>query len=390
MIRPLAVTSILAAELLVASGANAQARMTLIPSVSFGAVYDDNLFASIDGSAGQMFQVRPSFEGNYEAPTMTLLGLYSFDMQRSNFSSLNTLDARRHALGEVKLRTTPMTTLGFTGRYDRSETPGDIDLDTGILGDRRTAERLQVTPSVMHRIAPRTLMTVGYDFTTESLVDDARGTMHTGRAGVSREWSALTTLSATYVGRYFVDGVDDHTSHAALFGWHHTLAPGTRVEVRAGPRVTSYRGLAPELSAGFGRATPRIRLGLDYWHGETIILGIRGPVAVDSGTVRVSWPLTRSLEFGTSAGISDVITLDQREAQVYRGTLISSRTPRGSLFTVAASYGIDYQQGEIRRNFSAEENVLRHVIRVSLTVAPRLSRSILPPEEAARAKGVLR
>ena len=113
-------------------------------------------------------------------------------------------------------------------------------------------------------------------------------------------------------------------------------------------------------------------------------------MAVDSGTVRVTWPLTRSLEFGTSGGISDVITLDQREAQVYRGTLISSWTPRGSMFTVAASYGIDYQQGEIRRNFSAEENVLRHVIRVSLTVAPRLSRSILPPEEAARAKGVLR
>jgi hypothetical protein len=390
MIRALAVTSTLAAGLLVASDANAQARMDFIPSVSFGTVYDDNVYPHIDSSAGQMFQVRPSFEGNYESPTLTLLGLYSFDMQRSNFSSLNTLDARRHALGEVKLRTTPMTTLGFSGRYDRSETPGEINVDTGILGARLTAERLQVTPSLLHRIAPRTLMTLGYDFTTENLIEDARGTMHTARAGLSREWSMRTTLSATYVGRYFIDGLDDHSSHAALFGWHHALAPGTRLEVRAGPRVTSYHGIAPELSAGFGRTTPRIRLGLDYWHGETIILGIRGPVAVDSGTVRVSWPLTQTWEFGTSAGVSDVVTLDQRDAQVYRGTLLSSWTPRGSMFTLAASYGIDYQQGEIRRNFPAENNVLRHVIRVSLTVAPRLSHSILPPEEAARAKGVLR
>jgi len=43
MIRALVVTSILAADLLVASGANAQARMTFIPSVSFGAVYDDTI-----------------------------------------------------------------------------------------------------------------------------------------------------------------------------------------------------------------------------------------------------------------------------------------------------------------------------------------------------------
>jgi hypothetical protein len=390
MIRALAVTSILAAELLVAAAANAQARMTFIPSVSFGAVYDDNLFARVEGSAGQLFQVRPSFEGNYESPTMTLLGLYSFDMQRSNFSSLNTLDARRHALSEVKFRVNPMTTLGITGRYDRSETPGEINIDTGILGPRREAERLQLTPSVARRLGSRRLMTVGYDFTTESLVDDASGTMHVGRAGVVQEWSTLTTLSGTYVGRYFVDDFGDHTSHAALFGWHRQLAPGTRFELRAGPRVTSYRGLAPEVSAGYGRATPRSRLALDYWHGETIILGIRGPVAVDSGTLRVSWPLTQNIEFGTHAGVSDVITLDEREATVYRGTLIGSWTPRRSMFTVAASYGIDYQLGEIRRNFPAEDRVLRHVIRVSLTVAPRVNRSILPPEEAARAKGVLR
>jgi hypothetical protein len=390
MIRAVVVTSIVTAGLLVASDANAQARMTFIPSVSFGAVYDDNLFAHIDSSAGQMFQVRPSFEGNYESPTKTLLGLYSFDMQRSNFSSLNTLDARRHALGEARVRTSPMTTLGFSGRYDRTETPGEINLETGVLGSRLTAERLQLTPSVMQRIAPHALLTVGYDFTTETLVDDVRGTMHSTRVGLSREWSTLTTLSATYVGRYFLDGLENHSSQTALFGWHHTLAPGSRIEVRAGPRLRSYGGIAPEVSAGFGRTTPRIRLGLDYWHGETIILGIRGPVAVDSGTARVTWPLTQSWEFGTSAGVSDVVTLDRRQAQVYRGTLLTSWTPRSSMFTFAASYGMDYQQGEIRRNFPAEQNVLRHVIRVSLTVAPRLSHSILPPEEAARAKGVLR
>jgi hypothetical protein len=37
-----------------------------------------------------------------------------------------------------------------------------------------------------------------------------------------------------------------------------------------------------------------------------------------------------------------------------------------------------------------EPEIMRHVFRVSVTVAPRFRRSILPPDEAARAKGVSR
>ena len=58
------------------------------------------------------------------------------------------------------------------------------------------------------------------------------------------------------------------------------------------------------------------------------------------------------------------------------------------MYSVSASYGLDYQQGDIRRRL--DENVLRHVFRVSLTIAPRLNHSILPPDEAARVKGVAR
>ena len=75
---------------------------------------------------------------------------------------------------------------------------------------------------------------------------------------------------------------------------------------------------------------------------------------------------------------------------------VGSWTP-GGLYTVAASYGLDYQDGSIRNRvvldgepIRFDDQILRHVFRVSLTVAPRYSRSILPPDEAARAKGVSR
>ena len=383
------VVLILAVNVLLAAPAAAQSRITFIPSLSLGAVYDDNVFARVEGSAGQMLQLRPSFETNWESPTLTWLGLYSFDAQRSNFSDLNTFDARRHALTDLKVRTSPFTTLGIAARYDRSETPGDLDMDTGVLGERRQAERWQVNPTFFRRLGQRGTMTGGYDFITENLLEGDSGTLHTGRFGLGRDITTRTSVTGSYLGRYFLDGFEDHTSHAVLFGWHRELGPGTRFTVQAGPRSTSYRGLAPEVSVGYGRTTPYVRIALDYWHGETIVLGIRGPVAADSASARVNWPLTRTIEFGTHGAISDITTLDNVDTRVYRGTLVGSWTP-GGIYTVATSYGLDYQQGDVRGRLLPGETLLRHVFRVSVTVAPRLSRSILPPEEAARTKGVLR
>ncbi len=368
--------------------ATAQTRQAIVPSISIAHVYDDNLFADVEGSAGQMLQIRPSIEGSYESPRLTLLSVYSQDMLRSNHGDLNTLDARRHAFLDTKFRSTPLTTFGVAARYDRSETPGEIELDTGILGPRQTAERWQVAPNFSRRMGPRTVLTGGYDWTQEHEIDTPKGTMHQGRLAISREWTTRTDIVGSYLGRYFDDSFEAYSSHALLGGFSREVAPGTQFSFYAGPRITSYRsGLKPEVSTGLIRATPRINLALDYWHGETIILGIQGPVAVDSGTARVSWPLTAKLELGTLAGVTDIDTIDLREARVYRTALLGSWTTRG-MYTVGASYGIDYQEGDIRRRL--EEDVLRHVFRVSLTIAPRLSHSILPPDEAARVKGVAR
>jgi hypothetical protein len=390
----------LVAPLVVSTNAHAQAQMEFIPSVSFFTVVDDNIFAQVDGSAGRMFQLRPSFEGSYESPIARVLGLYSFDMQRSNFTTLTTLDARRHALAEMRFRTTPFTTLGVTARYDRSNTPGDIDLDTGVLGERRTAERLEIAPSFARRLGPRTGLSSGYDGVTEHLIDGERGTMHVGRFGLSRDITSRTAITTTYVGRYFIDhtdGISDYQSHAVLFGWSRLLGPGTTLSLAAGPKARINRRRNYESSASLARHTPRVNVALDYWHGETIVLGVMGPVAVDSVTSRISWPIRQRFEIGTMLGASDVTTIDERTTRVYRGTLVGSWNPRGSMYNIAASYDADFQNGSIRNpvfldgeRVLFDEEVLRHVFRVSVTIAPRYRRSILPSDEAARAKGVTR
>jgi hypothetical protein len=366
----------------------AQSRFEFVPSLSITGVYDDNLDAETDGSAGKMLQFRPNVEANYESPRLTFLSLYSQDMLRSNFSTLNTVDARRHAFVDMTLRSSALTTFGVEGRYDRSETPGEIELDTGILGARQTAQRWQLSPTLVRRLSPRSVITAGYDLTRENELDLPSGTLHQARFALSREATSRSAVVGTYLARYFVDPAGRSTSHSVLGGWTREMAPHTHVSLYAGPRVTSYRsGIKPEISASLRRDTSGIDVRADYWHGETIILGIEGPVAVDSGSFRITWPFRSRWEFGTHLGATDIETLDFREARVYRSTLIGSWTSRG-MYSISASYGVDYQQGDIRRRLDG--NVLRHVFRVSFTVAPRLFRSNLPPDEAARVKGVLR
>jgi hypothetical protein len=386
-------------HLAVAGATSAQTRVDIVPSATLGSIYDNNLFAKTQSTAGQMLVLTPGVMATMKSPRFDLMGDIAFDAQRSNFGTLNTLDARRHTMLDLHYKTSPAMTVGFGARYDRSQTPGDVDLDTGFLGDRLQAHRIQVTPSLEYRIRRGTFARASYDWVDERVVEGATGQLHTVRSGVSQEWGQRALLTATVTARQFVDPRETNNSTTALVGAERVIAPGTRVSFQAGPRFSSYRGMQPEVLAGYIRSTDKVGIVLDYWHGETIVVGVHGPVAVDNVAARAVFPLTQTIEIGTHTGVAGISSVDDTRATVYRGTLVGTWKPRDSWYTVSSSYGIDYQLGDIRHGrvfldgveFIPHERVLRHVLRVSLTVAPRLSRQILSPEDpAARAKGVHR
>jgi len=47
---------------------------------------------------------------------------------------------------------------------------------------------------------------------------------------------------------------------------------------------------------------------------------------------------------------------------------------------VAASYGADFQRGDVRTSLLSDQHVVRHLFQVRLTLAPRLSRSFKPED----------
>ena len=222
-------------------------------------------------------------------------------------------------------------------------------------------------------------------------VDNGTGRMQVVRAGLSQLVSARSTLTGWVMERHFADPSDatnGSDSVAVLGGWDRQLSPASRFSIQAGPRVSSYRGLQPEINAGLTRETPRIKVGLDYSHSETIVLGIRGPVAYNGGGARITWPFRRTIEFSSHTAATAIDTLDDHRLTSYRQTFVASWTP-GGLYTLNATYGVDYQQGNVRRGVFTDTEVWRHVFGLSVTVAPRYSRSIKEPDDpAARAKGV--
>ena len=132
--RAAAVTIVIAAASIChAAPAAAQSHIEAVPSVTIGTIYDNNIFAQEQGDAGQMLLVRPGLGWALDTPRLSLASLFTFDSQRSNHRDLTMIDARRHADATFKYRTTSMTTLGLLALYDRTETPGEINIGTGIL-----------------------------------------------------------------------------------------------------------------------------------------------------------------------------------------------------------------------------------------------------------------
>jgi hypothetical protein len=426
--------------------------MELVPSVSFTTSYDDNIFTTQRGSGDTMMLVTPAFEGFYESPNALLRALYTWDMQRAfGFSTLNSLDAKRHGVIDTGFQLTPQFRLSLLGRYDVSDRPGDLVFDTGVLLGRQRARRYQVTPALSIRVRPRTSLNIQYDATRESLRGDGEalradgvllgsgsvpiggvgdlpvgdgdllagdgelpasdrepleigrellgrdmdGQLYIARVGVSRTHTARDVWSVSYLGRTFANGAgmsqpaSTERSHALLLGYSRALAVGTTLGVQLGPRLSSYGNDKPEVTANFSRQLRAGKFGMDYWQGETIIMGIRGPVDITSFSFKSSWLLRRNVEVSAHAGVFNSVTLDQGRARVFHPEFVVSYSPGGP-YIVAGSYGIDVQKGDVRSAFLSDREVVRHVLLFRLTYAPRLSRIKPRDPDDPRSKGGVR
>lgn len=382
MMRFLSGSLVAAVAVLMPSAAAAQSRLTLVPSASVSSVYDDNLFAKTVGSADQMTLLTPGLELTYETPANILLGEFTVDMQRSlDHPALNNLLARRHAMVDSRFQMSPRFTLGLGGRYDRTDAAGELNYTTGLLLDRRRAERWEAGPSMAFKATPRLTIHGNYNWTTETVVDSVGADERVARLGFTRLVAPRATFGLSGLARHFSGAGHRYTSTAALATWTYELAPATMFTVQAGPRYTqALDSIVPEIVVALGRKAANIaNYGFDYWRGESIILGVLGPVEVNSATAKISWPVRQKYTFGLHGGLFDSQTLTQGQVRVYHGEVVASWATKRP-FIIAASYSADFQRGDVRSSLLSDKQVVRHVVLLRLTAAPRLSRSFQPDD----------
>ena len=374
--------AVAAAQLALPQVARSQSRVMFVPSVTVSSVFDDNPFATTTGSADQLTLLTPGIAGLFATPVVNINGLYSFEMQRSiDHPALNNLDARRHGMLTAAFRQNSKSTITVDGNYDRTDTAGDLNFVTGLLLERRRAQRWQVGPSMVYQVAPRTIISAGYTWTNEGIEGTPAEDEHVVRADVTRQLSPRSAASVGYLERRFVNEIDTRTSYAPLVGWTYRATPFTRLTLQAGPRLSARGGIAPEIVAAFARkGTHLVGFGLDYWRGESITLGVIGPVEVNSATAQVTSPVIKNFALGLYGGFFNIDTISQGKARVYHGEILAVRSPIGP-FVVALSYGADFQRGDVRTSLLSDETVVRHILRLRLIATPpRLGRSFQPED----------
>jgi len=370
----LSAACIFAGLLLLPSVAAADGGIYITPSVSFGRVYDDNIFASpLQKEAVSILRLSPALETDYESELLTLDAYYTFDAERYvGHPELNGNDVRRHAILISHYRPTSLLTLSLTGDYIDTHTPAELAPTTGLELGRVPARLFSTTPSMAYRFDPITTGTAAYTFTRDEELGGLSTDTHTTELGLSRGLGPLDTLSFNYIQtHYFFDIEGEISSQVFTVGWAHSATPQTSFSLAAGPRRTEG-SVTPELAASIRHVVEGGEWSLMYARSQTAVVGQVGIVNTRAITADVIYSPTESLQFRAEPSyVSD--TRDAQHADVYR-LFLEMRYRFNLSVELVSSYQHSLQRGILGLGGPTDQEINDNIIYLGLTFSWRLSR----------------
>ena len=334
--------------MLVSSELWAQYRVIAEPSIEIVQLHDDNLFLSAEEPARDVIQrVRPVLDLRFESPRLSAGGTYGFDSERfADHSGLTDSRARQRGSVTVHYRFDPRLTLALDGNYTDTDTPGELNLLTGLAASRVRVQQITFGPSVRYRISARMSAHASFSSTTEKLAGGPKMSSKFQTLGIEQRISPRDSFTADYEqGKYLFDlaGARNTTNTYALRGgWTHALNPTTSVKLQAGPRVTDH-SLSPELSASLTHDWRFSSIAISGLQTQTTAIGTGGTVEARSLQARFTYAPTRSLTAYAAPAVVRTVFHDL-QATVYRIGLGAhyAITP---LAGFDVSYSFDSQHG---------------------------------------------
>lgn len=349
-------------------GALAQPGYYITPSFGFTELYNDNVFyTSSNRKADFISRFSPGILGGYESEPLTLLAGYTFDGEIfAHRTELNTAMARQSASLNFRHLPNRALTLSMRGEYAETQTPGELNLLTGLPTGRERGDRFLVDPSIAYRFDRLTAGRVGYTFTKDDFAGVTTDT-HVGKVGFDRRITASDTGSLEYTFRQSVFNGDDITrAHVLSPSWTHEFTPLTSFTLRAGPRF-SEGFVDADVSASIRYRPKPGEVSLVYSRSQATALGVRGTTRTNSVTLLVKYRLLPLLEISASPSYFRS-TLANSVADVYRAKLDATYEITRWL-SLVGFYEFAYQNGILTGTPGAtgrHDNISNNIVLLSL------------------------
>jgi hypothetical protein len=308
--------------MLLCSELSAQYRITAEPSIEIAQVHDDNLFFSPEPARDLILRVRPALDLRFESPRWSAGGTYGFDSERfADHSRLTNARARQRGSLSVRYRFDPRLTVALDGSYMDTDTPGELNLLTGLAASRIRLQQFNFGPSVRYRVSPRMSAHASFSSTTQKLAGGAGMSSKFQTLGIEQKITPRDSFAADFEqGKYLFDlagGRSRTNTYVLRGGWTHVLNPTTRVTLQAGPRVTEH-SLTPELSASLTHDWQFSSVAISALQTQTTAIGsVVGTVEARSVQARFTYAPTRSLTAYAAPAVARTVFHDL-QATVYR------------------------------------------------------------------------
>lgn len=246
----------------------AQDGFQVTPTLTVAEIYDDDLYPRSAGVAKALvLRLNPQLIATYGSERFTLLGRAAnvIDWRSEQIAPW----AQRTADLQFRTLATKRLTLSGGATFSDTNTPRDLNVQTGFDPGPVQTQSLKVASSVAYRLETLSEGTVAYDFTRTAqagLLTD----IHTLEPGINRQLTERDTGRADVLVRRFVfHGYFVQTSIVPLLGWAHRVTPGLSFTLEGGPRFTR-RGLEDaEASASIRQDMKRIHTSLAYDRTQT-------------------------------------------------------------------------------------------------------------------------
>ena len=360
------------------SPAIGQQGFQFLPSVSISEIYDDNIFLTPDTEEKDMItRLTPTLEWVFDSVPVSWNIDYSIDAEtyRDN-SQLDDEVIRQNGTAGLEFDVDPKTVFSLEAGYLETQTPGELNLSTGLEKGRLNARRTFVSPALSYELSPSMSALLEYTSTKDHLSGGVETERQQSDVSVERQLGKPTVLSAGFSHRKYSfmekSGQENTIPDTELLwlGVEHDFSPAVNILLKAGSRKISS-STKPYLSFSLTRDYADGAFGFDYLKDETTLIGEQGRREIETAGIRFEHRIGNNFQLDLSPSYGTV-SRSLGDSEVYRFAF-NTRYRISNRFYFTTSWRYSSQDEVFSDSF--ERNVSRNVVMLGITftqsVAPR-------------------